>query len=91
MSSRRKLLLCLGAILSLPAAGYSVLGFVFYAWRESLTQRASENAILAFGALTLAVLFILLFVVCVVALIKGANRGFREKQHAAAVTTKNNA
>jgi hypothetical protein len=83
MTKRRKILLWAGLCLSLPAAAYSALSFIFYAWLEASRQWPTEKAaVWAFGAMALAVVFIGIFIYCLVALIKEANRTYREERNA---------
>jgi glucose uptake protein GlcU len=74
MTKRRKVLLWLGLCLSPPPAVYAGGSFIFYAWREASAW--------AFGAMAVAVVFIGVFIYCLVALIKEANRAYREEQNA---------
>jgi hypothetical protein len=83
MTRRRKVLLWVGLCLSLPAAAYSGLSFIFYAWLEASRQWPVEKAsVWAFGAMALAVAFAAIFVYCLIALIKEANRAYREERNA---------
>jgi len=74
MTKRHKILLWLGLCLSFPAAAFASACFVYYSWRESST--ASFVAVVAAVALTAV------FIYCLVALIKDANRAYREEQNA---------
>jgi len=85
MTKRRKILLWLGLVVSLLAAGYAGTSFIFYAWLNAAAPERwpSERAALwAYSALALAFLFFGFFVYCVVSLIKEANRQYREEQSA---------
>jgi heme/copper-type cytochrome/quinol oxidase subunit 2 len=92
MSRTRKLLLWLGVLLSLPAVWYSGMSVVFYAWLEASRQWPTEKAaVWVYSFLALTVLLIALFVYCVVALVREANRSFREEQRASATRQSSNA
>ena len=74
MTKRRKILLWLGLCLSFPAAAFAGACFVYYSWPVFST--ASFIAVVAAVALTAA------FIYCLVALIREANRAYREEQNA---------
>ena len=74
MTKRRKVLLWLGLCVSLPAGAYAGISFIYYAWRESSAW--------SLGAMLLALLFAAVFAYCLVALIKEANRAYREERNA---------
>jgi TRAP-type C4-dicarboxylate transport system permease small subunit len=85
MTRRRKIWLWLGLVFSLPAAAYAGISVVFYAWLNAAEPErwpAEKAALWAYSALALAVVFFLLFVYCLVSLIKKANRKYKEKQNA---------
>ena len=83
MSKRRKIFLWLGLLISLPAGGYSGLSVVFYAWLDASQQWPTENAaVWGYGFFALTVLFMALFVYCLVSLIKEANRQYKVEQNA---------
>lgn len=83
MTKRRKILLWVGLCLSLPAAAYAALSFTFYAWMEASRQWPTERAsIWAFGAIALAIVFATILIYCLVALIREANRAYREERNA---------
>jgi glucan phosphoethanolaminetransferase (alkaline phosphatase superfamily) len=74
MTKRRKALLWVGLCLSLPGAAYAGITFIYYAWRESPAW--------SFGAMLLAVVLAAVFIYCLVALIREANRAYREERNA---------
>ena len=74
MTKRRKIFLWVGLCLSLPAAAYAGTSFIYYAWREASAS--------SFVALALAVALIAVFIYCVVALVREANRAYREERNA---------
>jgi hypothetical protein len=83
MTKRRKISLWVGIVLSLPAAGYAGMGFVFYAWLSAAEPErwpADKAALWAYSALALSILFFGLFVYCLVSLIKEANREYRVEE-----------
>ena len=83
MTKRRKIVLWVGLCVSLPAAAYAALSFIFYAWMEASRQWPTEKAsVWALGAVVLAVVFGGIFVYCLVTLIKEANRAYREERNA---------
>lgn len=82
MVSRRQLLLYLGLIVSFPAAGYAAMSCASYAWLNAAEpdRWTAEKAGLWFGgAAALTVLFLALFVYCLVSLIRSANKAHRER------------
>jgi hypothetical protein len=83
MTNRRKLFTWLGLFLSLPAAGYAGVSFIFYSWLSAAEPERwppERAGVWAFGALALAIIFLGLFVYCIVSLIREANRRHRESQ-----------
>ena len=85
MSKRRKILCWLGLLLSVPAFGYAGTSVVFYAWLSAAApDRWPPDRAGAWvaGSLVLTVLFLALFVYCLVALIKEANRSYRVERNA---------
>lgn len=83
MSKRRKILLWIGLLTSLPIAGYSGVSVVFYSWLNASQQWPAEKAaIWAYSSLALAVLFFALFIYYLVSLIKETNRQYKVKQNA---------
>ena len=69
---------------SLPATCYAGVSVIFYSWLSAAeperwpTERAS---LWAGGALIITIVFIGLFIYCLVSLIKETNREYREKQN----------
>ena len=83
MSRRRKVTLWLGLCLSLPAAAYASLGFVYFVWLEGMKQWPTGQAnLMALGALAFAVTCGGVFIYCLVSLIREAAEAHREKQRA---------
>jgi len=85
MTKRRKILLWLGLILSLPATFYAGTSVVFYAWLNAAEPErwpVDRAALWSYSALAFTVLFIGLFVYCLVLLIKEAKGKYREKENA---------
>ena len=85
MTKQKKILLWIGLVLSLPISGYAGTSFIFYAWLSAAEPERwpPERAGLWAGvAVIIAVLFIALFIYCVVSLIKETNRKYREEQNA---------
>jgi len=77
--------LWVGLALSLPAGGYAALSFIFYSWLSAAEPErwSPERAGLwAGGAAILALLFLGIFIYCLVSLIREANRKYREEQNA---------
>jgi len=83
MTKRRKLLTWFGLVISLVAAGYAGMSFIFYAWLSAaepeLWSRERAGA-WAYSALALTILFFCSFVYCLVSLIRDVNRRYREDQ-----------
>lgn len=74
-----------GIALSLPVSGYAGMSFVFYAWLNAVEPDrwpAEKSAIWASSALALAIVFLAMFIYCLVSLIKETNRKYREEQKA---------
>jgi hypothetical protein len=85
MSKRRRILLWLGLVLSVPAGGYAGLCVGFYAWLSAAEPErwpSARAAVWAYSSLGFAVLFLALFIYCLVALIREANRQYRQEQNA---------
>lgn len=83
MTKRRKVLLWIGLVLSLPAAGYAGVSVIFYAWLSAANPErwSPERAgLLSGGAMVLAVLFFGIFVYCLVTLIRNVNDEYRKRQ-----------
>lgn len=83
MTKRKKILLWVGLVLSLPSIYFSGTSFVFYAWQNAANPDkwpVEKAAPLAYSSLAIAVLFFLLFVYCLVVLIKNTNKDYRESQ-----------
>jgi len=77
MTKRRKILLWVGLILSLPLSAYAGLCVVFYAWMNAAEPErwpSEKAAIWVYSSLTLACCLFLLFCYCLVSLIKNQNR-----------------
>jgi hypothetical protein len=74
MTKRRKALLWVGLCLSLPGAAYAGVSFIYYTWREF---SASSFVAMLFTAALAAV-----FIYCLVALIREANRAYRDERNA---------
>jgi len=72
-----------GALLSLSASLYAGMSFVFYAWLNAAEPErwpAEKAAVWAYSSLAFAIIFLAVFIYCVVSLIKEANRKYREEQ-----------
>jgi O-antigen/teichoic acid export membrane protein len=85
MTKRRKWLTWLGLFLSLLAASYAGVSFIFYSWLSAAEPEhwpPERASVWAFGAFALAILFFGLFVYCLVSLIRETNRRYREEQKA---------
>jgi len=85
MTRRRKLFLWTGLALSIPAAGYAALSFVFYSWLSAAEPERwppGRAGVWAGGAAILALAFLALFIYCLVSLVKEANRAYREEESA---------
>jgi heme/copper-type cytochrome/quinol oxidase subunit 2 len=84
MTKRRKIILWIGLVLSLPATYYAAVSVVFYAWLSAAEpDRWPPERAGVWVAVTLAatILFLGCFIYCLVSLIKEANRQYREEQH----------
>lgn len=84
MTKRRKIILWLGLVLSLPASCYTGLSMVFYAWlsmTEPQRWPPDTAGIWLAAAATGSMLAIGCFIYCLVSLIKGVNSEYRAKQH----------
>jgi hypothetical protein len=85
MTKRRKILLWVALVLSVPATFYAGGSVVFYAWLSAAAPERwppDRAAHWTYSALALTVLFLGLFIYCVVSLIREANRKYREEQNA---------
>lgn len=84
MTKRRKIMLWVGLVLSLPATYYAGVSVVFYAWLSAAEPQRwppERAGVWVAAALAATLLFIGCFIYCLVSLIKGANREYREEQH----------
>ncbi len=78
MSKRKKVLLWIGLLVSLPIAGYAGMCVVFYAWLDASRQWPTEKAAMwAYGSLSIMIIFSALFIYCLVSLIWNANREYK--------------
>ena len=85
VSKRKKIILWLGALIGLPAAGYFLMCAVFYAWLNASdpTRWPPQRAgVWSGGSLILAVTFFVFFIYSVVKLIKQNNQKFRAVRNA---------
>ena len=83
MTTKKKILLWIGIVSSLPAIYYSVMSAIFYAWLNAAEPErwpADKAAVWVYGSIALAVLFISLFVYCVVSLVKDSKRNYDAEQ-----------
>jgi hypothetical protein len=83
LTKRQKTLRWLGLVLSLPAAAYAVLSFIFYSWLSAAEPERwppERAGLWAGGAALLAVIFLGVFIYCIVTLIRNANAEYRSKQ-----------
>ena len=83
MTKRKKILLWVGLVVSIPVTGYAGVSVIFYAWLSAANPErwSPERAGLwSGGALVLTVLFLSLFVYCLVSLIRNANKEYRCRQ-----------
>ena len=85
MTRRRKIATWVALVLSVPAAGYAGTSVMFYAWlnaAEPARWPAERAAPWVYSALALTVLFIALFVYCVVSLVRDANKTYQRERNA---------
>ena len=85
MTKRRKIVTWVALILSLPAAVYAGTSVIFYAWLNAAQPErwpAERAAVWAYSALALTVLFMALFVYCVVSLVRDANKAYKRERNA---------
>ena len=85
MTKRRKIATWMALLLSLPAAGYAGTSVVFYAWLSAAQPDrwpAERAALWVYSALAFTVLFLGLFVFCVVSLIRDANKSYQRERNA---------
>ncbi len=83
LTKRRKIVLWVGLVLSVPAAGYAAMSVIFYSWLNAANPErwpAAKAGLWAGSALVLPILFLMLFVYCVVRLIKSANEEYGNRQ-----------
>jgi len=84
MTKHKKILTWVGVVISLPAAGYTGMGFIFYSWLNASNPErwpTEKAAVWAFGSLFIAVLFLILFIYCLVTLIKESKK-YKKEQNA---------
>ena len=69
-------------LLSLPATYYAGVSVIFYSWLNAAEPDhwpAERAGLWAGSALVLTIIFIALFIYCLVSLIKETNRKYKEK------------
>ena len=69
-------------VLSVPVIYYAGTGVVFYAWLNAADPERwtpDKASLWAGGALAVTILFLGIFIYCVVSLVKDANRKHRDK------------
>lgn len=77
MSTKRKILLWIGMISSVPLGCYSFLCAIFYAWRNAadpVNWPSDKAAVWCGGSLILTLIFIFAFIYCMISLIKHENK-----------------
>jgi len=77
MTRLKKYLLWIGLALSLPVSGYCFMGTISYAWLNAVEPErwpAERAAIWAYSSLALAIIFLSVFIYCLVCLIRETNR-----------------
>jgi flagellar biogenesis protein FliO len=70
-------------VFSLPATYYSGISVIFYSWLNAAEPErwpAEKAGLWAGGTLILTILFVSIFIYCVVFLIKDANKKYRKEQ-----------
>jgi hypothetical protein len=85
MTKRRKIAMWTALVLSVPAAGYAATSVIFYAWLSAADPQrwpADRAAVWFYSALALTVAFGAVFVYCVVALVRDANKTYRAERNA---------
>ena len=81
MTKTRIILLFIGATISLPASIYAFMSVVLYSWLEGSQQwTAEKTAIWAIGSLILCIVFLIIFIVCIVKAVRGINKNYAEKK-----------
>ncbi len=84
MRKRKNILLWLGLIISIPVATYAGVRAIFYAWLSAANPESwsPERAGLYSGsAFALAIVFFILFIYCLVTLIKDSNKKYRNEEN----------
>ena len=72
-------------IISLPATYYAGVSVIYYSWLNAAEPErwpVEKASLWAGSALVLTLIFISIFIYCVVTLIKNANKEYRENQNA---------
>ena len=85
MTKRKKILLWFGLVLSVPAGGYTGISIVFYSWLNAADPDRwppEKSGLWAGGAALLTILFLVLFIYCLVSLIREVNQRYRDEQNA---------
>lgn len=75
----------LSMALSLPAAGYTGMSVIFYAWLAAAEPErwpAERSTVWVYSLLALTVLFSVIFIYCVVSLVRDANNDAPSKRNA---------
>ena len=83
MTKLRKIATWIGLVLSLLAGLYAGTGIFFYAWLSAAAPDRwppERAALWAYSSLALAVLFIGLFIYCVVSLVRDANNAHQNER-----------
>ena len=85
MTKRKKILSWVGLVVSLPATCYAGGSVIFYTWLNAAEPErwpAEKAALWAYSSLALTLVFFILFVYCLISLIKEANNNYRAKKNA---------
>ena len=83
MSRNGKILRWVGIALSLPVSIFAGGNFIYYVWLNAADPErwpAEKVAIWAYTSLAVAILFLGVFIICVVSLKNEANRKYRAEQ-----------
>jgi hypothetical protein len=82
MSKQRKILLWLGLVISVPATSYFAMCVVFYSWQNAANPErwpVAKAGLWAGGAIFLTILFVGLFLYCLICLITYTNKEYGDK------------
>ncbi len=81
MSKKRKIWLWVGMVASVPLGLYAFLCVIFYAWKNAadpVNWPSEKAAMYCYSSLAITFLFLVLFIYCMVSLVKNEKKEYSE-------------